>query len=145
MTNHSFDKIKQVSEMNAEFWSTRELQPLLEYATWDKFKRVIEKASEACERSGHRVDDHFSQVGKMVILGSGAQRTVEDFRLSRYACYLVVQNGDPSKPVIANGQTSFSAQHKPKKNSGVMAYTASSKPIKRTSKLAAKSATRSAS
>jgi DNA-damage-inducible protein D len=110
MTNHNFDKIKQVNEVNAEFWSARELQPLLDYATWDKFKRVIEKASVACERSGHRVDDHFSQVGKMVIVGSGAQRTVEDFRLSRYACYLVVQNGDPSKPVIANGQTYFALQ-----------------------------------
>ncbi|OAJ60815.1 DNA damage-inducible protein D [Paraburkholderia ginsengiterrae] len=110
MTNHTFDGIKQVSEHHIEFWSARELQPLLEYSTWDKFKRVIEKASEACERSGHRVADHFSQVGKMVELGSGAQRTVEDFRLSRYACYLVVQNGDPSKPVIANGQTYFAIQ-----------------------------------
>ncbi|RKR43631.1 MULTISPECIES: DNA damage-inducible protein D [unclassified Paraburkholderia] len=110
MTNHTFDGIKQFSEHNVEFWSARELQPLLEYATWDKFRRVIEKASEACKRSGHSVSDHFSQVGKMVGLGSGAQRTVEDFRLSRYACYLVVQNGDPSKPVIANGQTYFAIQ-----------------------------------
>ncbi|WP_076950121.1 DNA damage-inducible protein D, partial [Burkholderia pseudomallei] len=82
----------------------------LEYGTWDKFRRVIDKAAEACERSGNVVADHFSQVGKMVELGSGAQRALEDFHLSRYACYLIVQNGDPSKPVIANGQTYFAMQ-----------------------------------
>ncbi|WGS49925.1 DNA damage-inducible protein D [Paraburkholderia sp. D15] len=110
MTNQTFDGIKQVGDDNIEFWSARELQPLLEYGTWAKFRHVIQKAEEACQRSGHRVADHFSRTGKMVSLGSGAQRTVEDVRLSRYACYLVVQNGDPSKPVIANGQTYFAIQ-----------------------------------
>jgi len=86
------------------------LQPLLEYATWDKFKRVIEKAIEACGQSGNEADDHFSQTGKMVDIGSAAKREIEDYRLSRYACYLIVQNGDPSKLVIANGQTYFAMQ-----------------------------------
>lgn len=108
--NCSFDSIKQVGAEAAEFWSARELQPLLDYASWDKFRRVIEKAMQACERSGHPVADHFSQLGKMVAVGSGAQRSVSDFRLSRYACYLIVQNGDPLKEVIANGQTYFAVQ-----------------------------------
>ncbi|AIO66637.1 MULTISPECIES: DNA damage-inducible protein D [Burkholderia] len=108
--HRTFESIKQTSETGAEYWSARALQPLLEYGTWDKFRRVIDKAAEACERSGNVVADHFSQVGKMVELGSGAQRALEDFHLSRYACYLIVQNGDPSKPVIANGQTYFAMQ-----------------------------------
>ncbi|AJY28423.1 putative dNA-damage-inducible protein D [Burkholderia thailandensis 34] len=108
--HRTFESIKQTSETGAEFWSARALQPLLEYGTWNKFRRVIDKAAEACERSGNVVADHFSQVGKMVELGSGAQRALEDFHLSRYACYLIVQNGDPSKPVIANGQTYFAMQ-----------------------------------
>ncbi|MCS6598556.1 DNA damage-inducible protein D [Burkholderia pseudomallei] len=108
--HRTFESIKQTSETGAEYWSARALQPLLEYGTWDKFRRVIDKAAEACERSGNVVADHFSQVGKMVELGFGAQRALEDFHLSRYACYLIVQNGDPSKPVIANGQTYFAMQ-----------------------------------
>jgi DNA-damage-inducible protein D len=71
---------------------------------------VIEKAMEACRQSGHETDDHFSQAVKMVDIGSGAKREIEDVRLSRYACYLIVQNGDPTKPVIANGQTYFAMQ-----------------------------------
>jgi DNA-damage-inducible protein D len=88
----------------------RDLQPMLEYTTWDKFKRVIDKAVEACVQSGHAQADHFSQMVKMVEIGSGAERSVPDVRLSRYACYLIVQNGDPAKPVIANGQTYFAMQ-----------------------------------
>ena len=106
----TFEGIRQQDTEGNEFWSARELQPLLEYATWDKFKRVIEKAIEACGQSGNEADDHFSQTGKMVDIGSAAKREIEDYRLSRYACYLIVQNGDPTKPVIANGQTYFALQ-----------------------------------
>ena len=106
----TFEGIRQQDAEGNEFWSARDLQPLLEYSTWDKFKRVIEKAMEACGQSGNEADDHFSQTVKMVDIGSGAKREIKDYRLSRYACYLIVQNGDPTKPVIANGQTYFALQ-----------------------------------
>lgn len=108
--HQTFESIRQFDGQGDEYWSARDLQPLLEYAAWDKFKRVIEKAMEACRQSGHAVEDHFSQTAKMVDIGSGARREIEDYLLSRYACYLIVQNGDPSKPVIANGQTYFAMQ-----------------------------------
>lgn len=108
--HETFEGIRQFAEEEGEYWQARDLQPLLEYAAWDKFKRVIEKAMEACRQSAHAVDDHFSQTVKMVDIGSGAKREIEDYRLSRYACYLIVQNGDSSKPVIANGQTYFAMQ-----------------------------------
>ncbi len=106
----TFEELKHLTEGNAEFWYARDLQVALDYASWDKFKRVILKAITACENSGQASDNHFSQVGKMVQLGSGSQREIEDYQLSRFACYLIVQNGDPSKPVIANGQTYFAIQ-----------------------------------
>jgi DNA-damage-inducible protein D len=99
--HQTFEEIKRVTEGNSECWSARDLQPVLEYNSWDKFKKVVEKAMTACEKAGQSVANHFSRVGKMVPLGSGAEREVEDFFLSRYACYLIVQNGDPSKLVIA--------------------------------------------
>jgi DNA-damage-inducible protein D len=106
----SFEELKHGTENYGEFWYARDLQLALEYASWDKFKRVIEKAITACEKSKQPISNHFSQVGKMVALGSGSQRKIEDYRLSRYACYLIVQNGDPTKSVIANGQTYFAIQ-----------------------------------
>lgn len=106
----TFESLKHVDEDGVEYWLARELQPVLEYDKWSNFKGVVAKARTAAEQAGQSVEDHFTDVGKMVTLGSGAQREVEDFKLSRYACYLVVQNGDPSKPVIANGQTYFAIQ-----------------------------------
>jgi DNA-damage-inducible protein D len=108
--HQTFEEIKQQNEFGQECWSARELQPVLEYSSWDKFKKVIEKAIIACKNVGQPVANHFSQSGKLVRIGSGAERNVEDFLLSRYACYLIVQNGDPGKPVIANGQTYFAIQ-----------------------------------
>lgn len=105
----TFESLKHEVE-GSEFWHARELQTALDYSSWDKFERVIKKAITACESSGQSSEDHFFQVGKMVDIGSGAKRTTRDYQLSRYACYLIVQNGDASKPVIANGQTYFAIQ-----------------------------------
>jgi DNA-damage-inducible protein D len=108
--HRTFEDMKQGNDTGMEFWYARDLQPILDYSTWDKFRRVIQKAITACENSGQTSENHFSQVVKMVRIGSSAQREIEDFELSRYACYLIVQNGDPTKPVIANGQTYFAIQ-----------------------------------
>ncbi len=93
-----------------ECWSARELQSILGYSKWDNFIKVIEKAKIACESSGIAVSDHFPDIGKMVSLGSQSQREVADIALTRYACYLIAQNGDPSKPEIAFAQTYFAVQ-----------------------------------
>jgi DNA-damage-inducible protein D len=106
----SFESIRQTGQDGDEFWLARELAPLLDYPQWRNFLPVLAKAREACRTSGQAVADHFADLRKMVEIGSGAIREVEDVRLSRYACYLVVQNGDPFKPVIANGQTYFALQ-----------------------------------
>ncbi|SPD66361.1 DNA-damage-inducible protein (fragment) [Cupriavidus taiwanensis] len=106
----SFERIRQVGSAGEEYWFARELAPLLDYQDWRNFVQVVEKAKIACTQSGHEVPDHFGDTTKMVQIGSSAKRPIADFRLSRYACYLIVQNGDPSKPVIANGQTYFALQ-----------------------------------
>lgn len=93
-----------------ECWSARELQEVFAYTKWDNFLNVIEKAKKACEQAGENITDHFAAIGKMVVLGSGAERELEDIALTRYACYLVAQNGDPSKQSIAFAQTYFAVQ-----------------------------------
>lgn len=105
-----FESIKHINEYGQEFWYARELQIALEYTKWGNFKNVIDKAKNACEGSEIAVSDHFADVGKMVNVGSGAEREIDDVELSRYACYLIVQNGDPRKKVIALGQTYFAVK-----------------------------------
>lgn len=105
-----FENIKHVNEYGQEFWYARDLQVALEYETWRSFQKVILKAQNACENADNNVSDHFVDVGKMVNLGSGSQREIGDYMLSRYACYLIVMNGDPRKQVIAIGQTYFSVK-----------------------------------
>jgi DNA-damage-inducible protein D len=110
--NHdiTFEGIRQFDKAGNEFWLARALSKVLDYSQYRHFLPVLERAREACRNSGHAVTDHMEVVLTMVDIGSGAKRQVEDVRLSRYACYLIVQNGDPSKPVIANGQTYFAIQ-----------------------------------
>lgn len=105
-----FDNIKHVNEYGQEVWYARELQPVLEYSQWRRFAETIERAKIACEKSGHKIEDHFANVGKMVKVGSGAEREIDDYALSRYACYLIVMNGDPRKEIIALGQTYFAVK-----------------------------------
>ena len=106
----SFEKLRALDTNGNEIWLARSLAPLLEYQDWRNFLQVVAKAKTACEKSGQPIADHFGDVTQMVSIGSGAQRELPDIRLSRFACYLIVQNGDPSKPVIANGQTYFAMQ-----------------------------------
>ena len=105
-----FENIKHINEYGQEFWYARELQEVLEYSQWRRFHEVINKSMESCEMSGNKVEDHFADVGKMIILAKGAQREVQDYMLTRYACYLIVMNGDPRKEVIALGQTYFAVK-----------------------------------
>jgi len=109
-SNSLFKRICQVDENDLEFWSARDLMPILEYTKWQNFKTVLIKAQLACENSGNDPTDHFTGASKMVAIGSDAKREVEDMHLSRYACYLVVQNADPAKEVVALGQTYFAVQ-----------------------------------
>ena len=105
-----FENIKHVNEYGQEFWYARELQPLLEYSQWRRFAEAIERAKTACANSGHDVEEHFADVGKSSEMPKGGVRIIEDFMLSRYACYLIVMNGDPRKEVIALGQTYFAVK-----------------------------------
>jgi DNA-damage-inducible protein D len=109
-TRNTFERIKRVSPKGDESWSARDLARVLEYSEFRHFLPVIEKAREACLKSSHRVEDHFEQILEMVGIGSGAQRPVDDWKLSRYACYLVIQNADPTKPLVALGQTYYAVQ-----------------------------------
>ena len=105
-----FENIKHIDKDGNEYWSARELQIALNYKKWQKFINVIGSAKTSCEQSKFVIDDHFTQVGKMVDIGSKTSRSIVDYKLSRYACYLIVQNSDPRKEVVALGQTYFAVQ-----------------------------------
>src|SRR5687767_11051311 len=109
-THNTFERIKRVNARGAEFWSARDLARVLEYSDFRNFAAVVAKAQQACANSGHTVRDHFGDITEMVGIGSGAQRPIEDWALSRYACYLIIQNADPGKPLVALGQTYFAIQ-----------------------------------
>lgn len=107
----SFEElVQQDSETGMEYWLARDLQELLGYARWENFAKVIEKAKKSCETAGFESDDHFLDVRKMIETGKSAQRAIEDIALTRYACYLIAQNGDPGKEAIAFAQTYFAVQ-----------------------------------
>ena len=107
-TIQQFDDIRHV-ENDVEFWFARELQNVLGYTKWDNFLNVIDKAMQACNNSNLTISNHFADIGKMVKTGVST-RTIQDYKLTRYACYLIAQNGDPSKSVIAFAQTYFALQ-----------------------------------
>ena len=109
-TEKLFEDIKHIDENGNEYWLARELQQVLEYKRWDKFCNVIKNAQKACENSNYEVFEHFSQVGKTIIMPKNASKIIRDYKLSRYACYLIVQNSDPKKEVVALGQTYFAVQ-----------------------------------
>ena len=108
--NKSFENIKHIDENDIEFWYARELMPVLQYSNWQNFKRIINKAKMSCQNSNISVLDHFIDVSKMVQIGSGAYREQIDYKLTRYACYLIAKNGDSRKKVIALAQTYFAVQ-----------------------------------
>ena len=110
MAGNIFEEIKKINEYGSGYWSSRDLAKVLEYSNYDKFLNVINKAKEACRNSGEVIHNHFSHMDEMVKIGSGAERSVDTVYLSRYACYLIIQNSDPSKEVVALGQTYFAIQ-----------------------------------
>ncbi len=110
MVENIFEKIKKINEYGQEFWRARDLYKLLGYTEYGKFLPAIERAKTACRNSGQDADDHFAGVSDMVAIGSGAERPINDYDLSRYACYLIAQNGDPRKEEIAMAQTYFAIQ-----------------------------------
>lgn len=105
-----FEQIKRFNDEGSEYWSSREFSEVLGYGDYDNFKAVIEKAKLACFNSGHDTDDHFRDVTEMVVIGSGATRPIKTVFMSRYACYLAIQNADPKKEIVAQGQTYFAIQ-----------------------------------
>ena len=109
-SEQTFESIKHINEDGQEYWLARELQPVLEYAQWRRFSDAIERAKLACKNSGYEIDDHFADVGKTIDMPKGAHREIDDVMLSRYACYLIVMNGDPRKEIIAVGQTYFAVK-----------------------------------
>jgi DNA-damage-inducible protein D len=106
----SFEELKQINRHGAEYWSARDLQPVLGYNHWRSFENALQKAITSCQQSGNAPDHHFARARKMIILGKGGERDVPDYHLSRFACYLIAQNGDPRKPEIANAQKYFAVQ-----------------------------------
>lgn len=117
----SFESLKKHNQHGVEYWSARDLQPHLGYSQWRRFENAIKKAMESCKQSGNNPNHHFAGAGKMVGLGSQADREVEDYHLSRFACYLIAQNGDPRKPEIAQAQKYFAIQTRRQELSDEMA------------------------
>ena len=109
-TNSIFENIKNIDEYGNEYWYARELSKVLEYSDWRNFLKVLNKAKEACENSGFNVDEQLVEVNKLSKRNNNATANIQDFKLTRYICYLVVQNADPSKEVVALGQTYFAIQ-----------------------------------
>jgi DNA-damage-inducible protein D len=106
----SFEEMKRVNDHGAEYWSARDLQPLLGYSQWRRFEEAVQRAITSCRQSGNEPDYHFAGAGKPITGGKGAVQVVDDYHLSRFACYLIAQNGDPRKPEIANAQKYFAIQ-----------------------------------
>ena len=109
-TNKSFEDIKHIDENGVEFWYARELMPILQYSNWQNFEKIINKAKMSCQNSDISVFEHFTDVNKMIKMPKGAEKTIVDYKLTRYACYLIAQNGDSRKKVIALAQTYFAVQ-----------------------------------
>ncbi|MBI3611091.1 MAG: DNA damage-inducible protein D [Nitrospirae bacterium] len=108
--NKSFEDLKKINEHGAEYWSARDLQPLLGYGQWRRFEDAIKRAITSCKQSGNEPDHHFADAGKPITGGKGAVQIAQDYHLSRFACYLIAQNGDPRKPEIAHAQKYFAIQ-----------------------------------
>ena len=108
--NKSFEDIKHIDENGVEFWYARELMPILQYSNWQNFEKIIDKAKISCENSGISVFEHFIDINKTIKMPKGAEKTILDYELTRYACYLIAQNGDSRKKVIALAQTYFAVQ-----------------------------------
>lgn len=109
-SEQTFESIKHINEDGQEYWLARELQPVLEYVQWRNFAEAIERAKLACKNSGFDIENHFANVSKTINMPKSAHKDVPDCMLSRYACYLIVMNGDPRKDVIAVGQTYFAVK-----------------------------------
>jgi DNA-damage-inducible protein D len=105
-----FERIKRINDAGSEYWSSRDFSQILGYSDYRNFEQVIKKAKKACFNSGHRIEVHFVDITEMVDIGSGAQRPINSVYMSRYACYLIVQNADPGKEIVALGQTYFAVQ-----------------------------------
>jgi len=117
----SFEELKKINQFGAEYWSARDLQPLLGYAQWRRFEDAIKRAIISCQQSGNKPDYHFAGAGKPIVGGKGAVQEVADYHLSRFACYLIAQNGDPRKPQIANAQKYFAIQTRRQEVSDILA------------------------
>lgn len=117
----AFEQLRHVNDHGAEYWSARELQGILEYAQWRRFEQAIQRAMQSCEQSGNKVQYHFAGVGKPITGGKGSTQIVDDYHLSRFACYLIAQNGDPRKSAIADAQKYFAIQTRRQELSDQMA------------------------
>jgi DNA-damage-inducible protein D len=117
----SFDELRQTNQFGAEYWSARDLQPLLGYTQWRRFEDAIKRAITSCQQSGNDPGHHFAGAGKPIVGGKGAIQQAVDYHLSRFACYLIAQNGDPRKPEIANAQKYFAIQTRRQEVSDILA------------------------